>query len=300
MPQHVIDAHSGHNFNMQSGLELVGAVANIEAVVGGLESCEAITSFYTQTELSASYAINSCNGVSPTNSTAAFHDYLTCSHSPYYGQQSALSGSQSVHDAVGGGPMVLSALSAFQAQFNSVPGLSSAYFLEGITPLGLSMRLHAPLVAPDGFVSDSNLDLMNGTWFISSVGAPYTFALWLNLNQSLATARCLSTKGLPGLNASCTPTLPLFVMPSVLTSKSCSEGVYADYRGIYTQYLEAERSKYTIKFVGLVVSYSVGINIHTALLGGVLAAVAALLGHFWKPLSCCCGLAQVRMRRRAQ
>ena len=86
--------------------------------------------------------------------------------------------------------------------------------MDGKDPIQLSTRFNRDLVALDGFIGSDNLDLVNGTWLISSVGTSSESYLWLNLNQSLATANCLGEERLPNVVSSCrssssSPSVPL-------------------------------------------------------------------------------------------
>ena len=173
------------------------------------------------------------------------------------------------------GPVIPSALSVFQNQFFGVPGLTSTYFVEGEQPAGLNIMIQRGMVDKSGFIDDRELSLVNGTWLISSVGAPAASHLWLNLNQSLATAKCLSTKRLRGVDALCGPSLPLFLLPGAFASVvNCSEGVYADQRDVWTQYVAAYRESYNSTFSGFNVRYDDANNIYTGAVGAFLGALA--------------------------
>ena len=279
-PRHdILDAYGGYIINLGSGLPYINTTADIELIVDALESCRAISGWYTGKELSMVYMDGACNSSSSGRSTAASSALLMCS------QQSHVTGQLAVaqfQDNVYGRRLssTASVLSPFQSQFYGAQHLTGVYFVEGKDPIQLSTRFNRDLVALDGFIGSDNLDLVNGTWLISSVGTSSESYLWLNLNQSLATANCLGEERLPNVVSSCrssssSPSVPLFVLPGVFsTAVNCTEGVYADQRYKWTQYLAAYRESYSSNYFGFPVRYDDANNIYTGAVGAFLGALA--------------------------
>ena len=213
-------------------------------------------SWYTGKEVSS--FCDTCAGYVPDSGRANLTNFLTCSHIFYLNTQ-----------------VIASALTVFEDQFFGVPGLTGAYFVQGADPVGLNIGIQRGRVDGSGFIEDGDMNLVNGTWLTSSVGAPAASHLWLNLNQSLATAQCMSNQSLPGMHKNCGLSRPLFLLPGAFARAiNCSEGVFADQRNVWTQYLAAHRESYTSKFAGFGVKYDDANNIYTGAVGAFLGALA--------------------------
>ena len=150
---HIVDAYGGHIVDLLSGMPYINQTADFRAVIQALDKCNAIVSWYTGKEVSS--FCDTCAGYVPDSGRANLTNFLTCSHIFYLNTQ-----------------VIASALTVFEDQFFGVPGLTGAYFVQGADPVGLNIGIQRGRVDGSGFIEDGDMNLVNGTWLISSVGAP--------------------------------------------------------------------------------------------------------------------------------
>ena len=262
MPCQFVEARTYGHVKLLFGLPLINRTADFQVIIEALDTCGAVMNWYTSEDVPLFYT---GNGKCPGMGGETWNSFLSCNHMFNYG----------------GGMLFRTALQVFQNQFYGVPGLTSTYLIDGQGLLPC-VRTAWTQVGSDGFVKGSSDLVLTGTWVISSVGAPVASHFWLNLNQCQASATCLSEylMSLKG-NASLGTSMPLFVLPGgSFSAVECTDGVYADQRDMWTQYLAAYREEYKSTFAGFAVNYDDINNIYTGAVGAFLGALAIAVASF--------------------